>query len=146
MTTTIGPEVELISTLGGASVPRTRGSSEPVSSIAIGNQRAATNDTSEHSPETVSASRTPAAVAKWPHDQLPSAMLANTTVWYMASMRPVTHRGEDSCTATLRFANASVHAEPAMTVANKVSDAQRLWAMPTTATQAMTESNLEKEA
>src|SRR5512145_3213300 len=106
--TTIGPDVGWTSRLGGVSAARARGSSDPSCSTEIGNQRAASSDSSDATPATVRALRRPTTLAYSPHHHAPNAMPANATVWYVASMRPVTQRGDDSCTAMLRFANDSV--------------------------------------
>src|SRR5512145_1308707 len=105
ITTTIGPDVGCTSRLGGVSAARARGSSDPNCSTAIGSHGAAISDSSDATPATVNAVRRPTTLAYSPHHQAPKAMLANVTVWYVASMRPVTQRGDDSCTAMLRFAN-----------------------------------------
>ncbi len=81
MATTIGPEADWISTLGGVSSTRALGSSAPIPATATGSQCAAASDTSEATPATVSEARSPATLANSPHHQLPSAMEANATVW-----------------------------------------------------------------
>ena len=123
-------------TLGGVSSGLARGSSEPIGATETGSQRAAASETRAANPASVSDSRTPCALASSPHHQLPNAMPANAMVWYVASIRPVTQRGEDSCTAMLKLAKPSVQTDPARTWASSVSAVQWLCPIAIIATQA----------
>ena len=81
ISTTTGPDAACISTVGGVSSTRARGSSEPSCSTATRRNRATTSETSAVQPATVSDSRRPATLASSPHHQLPSAIEAKVMVW-----------------------------------------------------------------